>query len=250
MNWLEFNFRFPDWQDKVLKALPEIRLFIAAQMQTNRGLLFDSEGARNSHQKWRKPLFRSGMALSARGTLRKSIGPMAKNKPIENKGSIVRFHGDSITIGTNLMMARLMNDGTVNMPGGKLVPVHAQALKIPLPGGKRATSLAKNLRKGASSIKTTRSVTHDSQKEIKSFQRFSKKLQKSGVYGSELQSKLNEYAAKVKKKREKKSVTSTQKVLFLKSVKIPERPFDTWTAEDQDELDQALANKIAQVVMR
>lgn len=200
MNWLEFNWKFPDWQDKVLRALPEIRLFIAAQMQTNRGLLFDSEGSRNGHEKWKKPLFRNGMALSSRGTLRKSMGPMAKNKPITNVGTIVRFNGDNITIGTNLMIARLMNDGTKNLPGGKLVPVNAKALKIPLPGGKRATSLAKTLRKGSTKIKN-----------------------KDG---------------------------RNENVIFVKSVKIPERPFDTWSPLDQEEIETALMNKVTEVVMR
>lgn len=152
MNWLEFNFKYPDWQTTVLRAVPELHMFIAAQLQTNRGLLFDAEGARNGGEKWKSPMFRNGMALSNRGVLRKSIGPKASERPIINKGTIVRFAGDKIIVGTNLAIARLMNDGTVKMPGGKMVPTRAKALKIPLPGGKKATESAKLLRRGATTI--------------------------------------------------------------------------------------------------
>ena len=86
----------------------------------------------------------------------------------------------------------MMNDGTTKMPGGVLRAVNAQALKIPLPSGKSATDLTKELRKSANGDK--------------------------------------------------------DKFIFRKSVKIPARPFDDWTLEDEAELSEALRNKLIEVL--
>lgn len=143
---IDITFKFPDWLGKVQRAMPEVRLFIAANMQTNRGLLFDAEGSRNGHLKWESLKFRSGQILSNRGTLRKSMSPTpALGRP--GRDGVVRFSGDRITIGTKLAFAAMMNWGTTQLPGGVLRPVKAKALRIPLPGGKKATDLAKNLAK-------------------------------------------------------------------------------------------------------
>jgi phage gpG-like protein len=81
---------------------------------------------------------RNGRPLQKTGTLRKSFAPpiSSPGKPGREKGTVVRFEGVKVTIGTNLLYAGMMNDGTTKMPGGKLVPVRAKALKIPLQGGK------------------------------------------------------------------------------------------------------------------
>lgn len=144
----EAVFKFPNWLEKLQRSQDEINLFIAAMMQTNRGELFDKEGAANGHDKWAPLKFRRGQILSNRGTLRQSMAPYAANGQPGSDG-IVRFQGDTITIGTKLFYARLMNDGTAKMPGGVLRPVNAKALKIPIPGGEGATKGAKKLRKSA-----------------------------------------------------------------------------------------------------
>ena len=41
-----------------------------------------------------------------------------------------------------------------------------------------------------------------------------------------------------------------EKYIFRKSVKIPARPFDDWTIEDEQEMQAALATKIAEVLGR
>ena len=189
---VEVKFKWPDLKARVGKAEPEIRLFMAATIQTNRGLLFDSEGKHNGRPGWAPLKFRVGQILSDRGVLRKSMAPFnADGKP--GPDGIVVIQPDSITIGTTLLYARLMNDGTTKMPGGKLVAKNAKALKIPLPNGKNATPTAKALRKGASG-------------------------------------------------------EGKQKFIFRKSVKIPARPFDDWNAQDQEELDEALINKLAEII--
>lgn len=190
----EMEFKFPDWAAKINQAQDEINLFIAAMMQTNRGELFDSEGAANGHDKWAPLAFRRGQILSNRGTLRQSLAP---SNPQGRAGSdgIVRFAGEVITIGTKLAYARMMNDGTAKMPGGVLRPVNGKALKIPLPGGENATAGAKSLKKGSSKI-------------------------------------------------------GNSNFIFRKSVKIPGRPFDTWTKEDEDEMSAALTNKLVDILNR
>lgn len=184
---VEIDFDMPALAPKFRGKLREIYLFIAAQIQTNRGLLFDAEGGYNGHKKWAPLKFRQGQILSNRGTLRKSIAPVPARGMPGNDG-IVRISGETVMVGTNLFYARMMNDGTTKMPGGVLKAVNAKALKIPLPAGKQATPAGKSARK------------------------------ENGAF------------------------------MFRKSVKIPARPFDEWNSNDQREIDEALANKIAQVL--
>jgi phage gpG-like protein len=200
---LSIRFKFPDWKGELAKAEDEINLFIAAQIQFNRGMLFDSEGRYNGRPGWAPLKFRKGKILQDRGTLRRSLAPMNGSGAAGPNG-VVRFESSAIVIGTTLIYARLMNDGTTKMPGGRMVPVNAKALKIPLPSGKNATQAAKDARKSAKT--------------------------------------LNETVAD--------GTTRKGKFLFVNSVKIPARPFDDWNDEDQAELNDALVNKIAEVLRR
>lgn len=188
----KFEAKIPNFEAKLRAAMPELRLFVAANMQTNRAMLFDKSGSHNGHEAWPAPKFRSGQPLKLTGTLAKSIGPKVSdpNKPVQSKGGIVRIQGDLVTIGTNLIYAAMMNWGTTKLPGGKLVAKNAQALAIPIPPGKKATAAGKKARK---------------------------------EHGN---------------------------TMFVKSVKIPERRFDEWTAEDERELKIALGNKIIEVLKR
>lgn len=200
---VEIDFKFPDWQGKLAAAEAELNLFSAATIQTNRGLLFDSEGSHNGRKGWAPLRMRNGQILSDRGTLRKSMAPSNPNGTPGPSG-VVRFESKYIVIGTTLLYARLMNDGTTKMPGGKLVPVHAKALKIPLPQGRNATDYTKSLRKK------------------------SKKLSYEVADGVQRQGNF----------------------IFRKWVKIPARPFNDWNDIDQEELDDALTVKIAEVLNR
>ena len=148
---VEIVFTFPNWAAKMKKRMNEINLFIAAQIQFNRGMLFDNEGAYNGRPRWKELVFRNGQILSNRGVLRKSIAP-TNPKGTPGPDGIVRFNGDMITVGTQVAYARLMNDGTTKMPGGKLVAKNAKALMIPLPSGKSANVNAKQARKESSTL--------------------------------------------------------------------------------------------------
>lgn len=189
----KFDANLPDFTTKLKAALPEIRLFIAANMQTNRGMLFAKSGKYNGHEGWAKPKFRDGQPLKARGTLAQSIGPRVTNpqRPVRNKGGIVRIAGDVVQIGSSLIYAAMMNWGTTGLPGGVLKPKNKQALAFPLPRGKKATGAAKSALTGS----------------------------KGGM-------------------------------MIVKSVKIPARRFDTWTTQDEEEINIALRGKIYQVLMR
>ena len=129
---LDIDFRFPDWRGKVKRHEAQLMLFCVAQIQTNRGMLFDQEGGYNGHRRWPALKFRSGQILAKRGALKRSLAP-TNPKGTPGSDGIVRFTGDMIIIGTNLLYARMMNDGTAKMPGGVLRPKNAKALKIPLP---------------------------------------------------------------------------------------------------------------------
>lgn len=146
---VDIQFKFPDWAAKIQSQEERINYFLAAQIQTNRGMMFDREGAHNGRPRWAPLKFRSGQILTHRGTLRKSIAPRNAGNGQAGPDGIVRFAGDTITVGTKLLYARLMNDGTTKMPGGVLRPTKAKALKIPLPAGKSATDVAKQLGKKA-----------------------------------------------------------------------------------------------------
>lgn len=152
---LEIKFEFPDWAARLRAAEEELNLFQAAQIQFNRGMLFDTEGRYNGHEPWEPLRFRAGMILSKRGTLRKSIAPTNPNG-FAGPGGLVRFTSDEIQVGTTLLYARLMNDGTEKMPGGVLRPKRAKALRIPLPEGKSALPAAKELAKKTKRRKVAR----------------------------------------------------------------------------------------------
>lgn len=192
---VNIEFKFPDLEKRLKQHENEINLFLAATVQTNRGLLFDSEGSHNGRPGWAPLKLRRGQILSDRGVLRKSIAPYnADGKP--GPDGIVAIRPDAIVIGTTLLYARLMNDGTEKMPGGKLVAKNAKALRIPLPAGANATKTAKGLSKSA------------------------------------------------------KSDGSGKKFIFRKSVRIPARPFDDWNQMDQEEVNEALVNKVAEILNR
>jgi phage gpG-like protein len=140
---LKIEMKFPDLAAKLEAKRHEVNLVLAANMQTNRGLLFDANGTRNGGAPWPDPLLRVGQPLGARGTLRKSMAP--GDGSIGPDG-VVRIDDKIVSIGTALPYAAMMNWGTSGLPGGVLRPVNAKVLAIPLPAGKRATEVAKEHR--------------------------------------------------------------------------------------------------------
>lgn len=234
---VDFKMTYPKLDEKLKASRGEINLFVAANVQTNRGLLFAQGGARNGHQAWPAPQFRAGQPLKDRGTLSKSIGPSgARDRPITSPGGVVKLGTDTVTIGTNLKYAWLMNWGTTKLPGGVLTAKNAQALRIPLPSGKKATQSAKDLSKGASTKKDYMRKIADLEYEI------------NGVRQPERRANLSKRLRSMKEKAAQ--MKDGEKYIFRKSVKIPARRFDEWTAEDQNEITKALTKKLVRILSR
>lgn len=224
MSLVGIQFKFPNWEQKLKRAQEEINLFIAANMQTNRGMLFDAEGGRNGHKKWAPLVFRNGMILSKRGTLRKSLAPQNDgHRPGAGPDGVVRFSGATITIGTQLAYARIMNDGTAKLPGGVIRAKNAQALKIPVePGFIKSQKLRKTF------FLEQELGNEDDPKRKASLERRIERIEK---LSKEVRGNRGNF-------------------IFRKSVRIPPRPFDSWTVEDQNELELALRNKLLEVLNR
>ncbi len=141
------TLNFPDLAGKMQAAADKVRQELVVAMQTNRGMLFDSEGAYNGHAPWKGLLLRAGQILANRGVLKKSLAPGNTNGQAGD-GGYVRADAQVVTIGTDVAYASLMNWGTTRMPGGVMRPTNAKALRIPLPEGKKATETAKEIGKG------------------------------------------------------------------------------------------------------
>lgn len=195
------ELKFPNLAARLKAATKQIGDEMIVAIQTNRGMLFDAEGAYNGHAAWDPLVLRSGQVLANRGVLKKSIAPGNGNGQA-GPGGIAKMSDDGlVTVGTDLAYARLMNFGTTKMPDGIMRPTHAKALRIPIPGGKAATDTAKELR----AAKGTRQGTNPRTGKSEAF-------------------------------------------IFRKWVRIPERRFDTITAQDQAEFAAALGAVVAEVM--
>lgn len=129
---IKIQFSVEDLAAKFKGMQDEIMLVLAASMQTNRAMMFDKDGADNDKPQWAPIKFRDGRPLQNRGDLRRSMAPGNDGlRPGFGKDGILRMEGNRATIGTKLLYAETMNDGTAKMPGGVLRPVHAKALRFP-----------------------------------------------------------------------------------------------------------------------
>jgi phage gpG-like protein len=196
------------WKERYQGKLTQLYLFTAAQLQTNRGMIFMHEGSYNGHERWAPLKLRDGQPLRDRGTLMKSIGPISKVKsgvvrPSHNKGTIVRYGSDKVTIGTTLAYAKLMNDG------GVIIPKKGKVLWIPLPEGKRANADVTSVTKG---------------------------MKKSGAKKGSMS------GAPIVR------LPNGKFFMLAKKVTIPPRPFDKMNAQDKEEIHTALTRECARVL--
>src|SRR5277367_6510564 len=108
----EAKFPMSLWHERLTKSQTRIGLFMAAQIQTNRGMVFNAEGAYNGRSKWAKLKCRQGMILSQTGALRKSLSPPTKDGKAGPNG-LVKISGSvkdmSISVGSKLAYANMMN---------------------------------------------------------------------------------------------------------------------------------------------
>ena len=206
------EWRFPKFLNALQERMNEVNLFVAANLQTNRGLMFDTSN--QGRTPWEPLKLRDGQPLSQRGALRQSFGPTNDGKkPKMNPGSIVKLGDDVVTIGTSIKYAIVHNEGAV------IKPVKAKFLWIPLPSGKANSSnaptpAAKKLRKAA--------------------------RKKKGEDGWRWV-KTKEGALVVR-------APSGKVFLLAKKATIPKRPMDEWNEADQQELEEALRNKLVEVL--
>lgn len=226
---LEIEFTFPAWAEIIKANEDRINLFQAATIQFNRAMIFDNEGAYNGRKKWAPLKFRNGQILTKTGTLRKSIGPV-RGGGMPGQDGIVRILEDQIIVGTKLGYARMMNDGTTKMPGGVLRATKAKALKIPLPQGKQATDIAKELSRGSIAAKVS-ALREKRDRAI------------SPTTEKKYQDKIDRLQVKVRNNE-----SGPDKFIFRKTVRIPARPFDDWNEQDQEEFDTALLNLITEIL--
>jgi hypothetical protein len=157
-------FKFPKLATKLLANRWIVDREIIVAVQTNRGQLFTHGGNMNGHKGWPALTLRSGQPLMNRRTLAKSIGPNGTSGKA-GEGGFVKRPGitkvGDIIVGTKLAYARMMNDGTSKMPGGVLRAKSGGVLKIPLPAGKKASDLAKKLRKTATTVYNKRTEKNE-----------------------------------------------------------------------------------------
>lgn len=128
---VQVDIQLPDFHSKSFKSILDLPLIIAATVQTQRGMIFDNEGAYNGHEKWEPLKFRKGQILKDRGTLSKSIAPKNDGKkPGQANGTILQATGDMVTVGTDIAYAITHELGATILPkkpGGLLhfkVPVY------------------------------------------------------------------------------------------------------------------------------
>lgn len=272
---MSITLSFPDLGGRVRRDLRDILLFMAAQMQMNRGMLFDREGAFNSHEKWAPLRFRQGQILKNRGNLAKSMGPRGVGagfdlnaKPGAADGSIVRMRGDLVQIGTSLTPARLMNDGTVKLPGGKLVAKNAKALRIPIPDGRQFDFLSKDIDRGGSfgglkksnrdmrkkmlgweDLRQQATPTVGAQRKDARARIAELRAEKSALTGTRARRRKDlQIARHGRKLKSLENFKASDRFIFRKWVKIPARPFDNWTQQDAADFGDALGRKLAAVL--
>ena len=226
---IKIELTFPKLEKKFKELEREVMLVLAAAMQTNRAMMFDKDGADNGKDKWEPLKWRSGRPLQATGTLRKSMAPQNDGiKPGHSTGGVVKVSGTSVSIGTSLLYAGLMNDGTTKLPGGVLKPVRAKALKIPLPQGKKAGEAVLAIHQAGAK---------------RQLEKLSAKLGKAK--SRKAMDKILDKMAELKFNMDHGRINKGEKFIFRKSVKIPARPMNTVTDLDKAEWSETVANFIA-----
>lgn len=134
---VSINFKMPKYLQILQMAESRIERFIAAQIQTNRGMMFDQEGAHNGHPRWAPLRVRQGQILSDKGVLRKSLAPPnATGYPGANGDVVFRggLASKNVSVVTKLKYAAMMNYGTEGLPGGVLRPRTKKVLRFPVGG--------------------------------------------------------------------------------------------------------------------
>ena len=145
------DFKFPNLLENFKSQFKNVLIGMASDVQTNRGLLFDGEGAFNGHEKWKdlasgknKKILKNGLQarqiLRKSGVLRLSLAPSNPDGTPGQNGYI-KVEGDYknvvMKVGTLVAYAKIHNEGGVIMhPGtdngfGRGIKIKAHPITIP-----------------------------------------------------------------------------------------------------------------------
>ena len=141
MGLVEIKWDFPNLLKRLLRHEQDITMGMLAALQTNRGMMFNAEGAYNDHPKWKPLKFRDGMILSDTGALRKSIAPRAPTGKAGPDGFAYAsgtLAKKGYAIGSKLKYAAMMNWGTTGLPDGVLKPKRKKMLRFEIGPGEFA----------------------------------------------------------------------------------------------------------------
>jgi phage gpG-like protein len=108
---IKLKVKVPKLKKTFQDQMPSIIASLAATVQTNRGMLFDKEGAHNGHERWKPLKYRRGKILQDTGNLRRSIAPRGGNGHAGPNG-IVRVDSRIVFLQTNVEYAGIHEDGS------------------------------------------------------------------------------------------------------------------------------------------
>lgn len=212
MSLVGIQTKFPPWLLAIRQRESDIYLLIAATLQTNRGMMFDTDNA--GRTPWAPLKLRDGQPLSKTGALRQSFAPRNDGvRPGYGEGTIVRIGDGVVTVGTTLAYAPIHNTG------GVIRPVKSKFLWIPLPDGKAMSANAPT-------------------EETKALRKQAPRKRKDSGW---IWKKVPDGPLLVR-------APSGRVFLLAKQVTIPKRPMDEWVAADQKELEQTVLSKLEEIL--
>lgn len=216
---IRFKFDFPDLDELIRRERMNIQMLAAATLQTQRGMIFDAEGAHNGRSRWEPLQFRTGMILSRSGGrgLRGSIAPRNDGKvPSRGQNTILEIGETEVTIGSTLIYAEIHDQG------GKITAKPGKFLRIPLPMGAWANDKTAAIQR----LQATKQI-----QKLVSERVMTKSRRRQAAIDARIQDINDRVAAR-----------KYQAVLFRKSVKIPQRRYLDFTDDDRTELNDTLVN--------
>jgi phage gpG-like protein len=132
----EINLKFPGLETAKAEILRMVPPAIAATLQTQRALIFDTEGRHNGRPGWKplsprtRPEWGQRQILSKTGVLRRSIAPRTNGiEPGRDVGTIVRYSTGLVVVGTSVPYAAIHNNGGHTGPH-IIRPKKAKALRF------------------------------------------------------------------------------------------------------------------------
>lgn len=148
---VSIDIKIPNYLKRLQGSLKRIQIAMAADIQTNRGLMFDAEGAYNGHPKWKdlksganKRIAKNGMQerqiLRKSGALKNSIAPTGASGRAGPGGTVIlegTIAAPAVRVSTQIKYAAIHDKGgTIRHPGtangfGKGIKIPAHDIEMP-----------------------------------------------------------------------------------------------------------------------